>query len=94
VAVRLPQGAELTLEQAEQAARVVADRAVSVADARDLLEMLGLVDAPKSPAVPAAGRHGTYPCYTAGCRCVECTRANASYHRRYMNRTKPGGGSR
>lgn len=39
---------------------------------------------------PGAARHGTRSCYVAGCRCVDCTRANAAYeHQRRVGKLGP-----
>lgn len=46
-------------------------------------------------AVKKSRTHGALACYNAGCRCVDCKRANADYQREYKARrllglTEPG----
>jgi len=67
-------------QEQRSAALFVASRATSAADCRELLDALGLLDAPAATRKRGRPRgdypHGHAARYTQGCRCQECTAAN------------------
>lgn len=70
------------------AALTVADKAQSVADCRELLDMLGLLPEDRSvPDTSVVGvdlglGHGRFRMYLAGCRCNPCRAKNAEMKRK------------